>query len=448
MNQLVKEGVLKNKTSDIKLSQKRIFSFSFLAVLGYIFIEYFRPQDWVPALQVLPLGMIIAMVCFVILLVHIPKISWSRLTILLIAFLLIIAKSVPFAYNNFYAFTITKMFTIMLLGGILPLMTFVDSLDRMNTLFRFFILIVIAQSLNGIMHGRGVGGFMGDENDFALLLNITIPFSYFLITSEKSEKWKIIFYSSLGLYTVAIASSLSRGGFLGLICVGLFCWLKSKRKIAALLIIIIVAGCLVMLAPATYWEEMASIKTATQRGDTGDERFVLWEIAWRMFLDDPIMGVGAGNYQATVDLYYLPSDRAEREDVWHGGSLWGKPCHSVYFTIISELAAPGAVVFILIIWFIWKEMSKVERAVSKYSSNKNISGLYSTEEIKQYYSNALAIKGGLIGFLSTGAFISVLYYPFFWTLVAFAEIVRSNFEKQIHNYEIIHPVPNDFRSKD
>jgi len=412
------------------LNRERLFNIPFIAVLGYLFVEYFRPQDWVPALENAPLGMIVQVFCFTALLTNIPK-KLSRMSILLAVFLLVIAKSVPFAYNNFYAYRETKAFAFMLFGGLLPMMVFVNSIERMSTLFRSFILIVVFHSLMGLVYGRGMGGFMGDENDFALLLNMTMPFSYFLISSEKSPMWKVILFVSIGLFTLANAASLSRGGFLGLVAVGLYCLYKTKRRVTAAIIIVMVIGCMAALAPEKYWDEMATIATAHQKGDTGEERLFLWALAWRMFLDNPIMGVGAGNFPATADLYYKSEEKHEREGMWHGTSYWGRSCHSAYFTLISELAIPGLILFVSIIWVFWRNMTEVEKSAYNIEKYRRSGRHHVSVGEERYYNYTMALKGAMIGYLSTGAFLSVLYYPFLWTLIAMSEIVRQNFKKDV-----------------
>jgi len=403
-----------------------IFDLPFYLVVAYLLIEYGRPQDFIPALGSVPLGMIIQIACFSALVIRFPG-KISKVSILVIIFLLIMAMGIPFAHNNFYAFRATKLFAYMLFGAILPLIVFVNSYAKMEVIFRIWVIMVLFQAALGIL-GQGENvGYFGDENDFASILNMALPCSYFLLNTDKSTKWKAIYLFSIGMFVVANTASLSRGGFLGLIAVGMYCLAKSQRKVAALVITAMVIACMAIWAPSTYWDEISSIKTAHQEGDTGEERIFYWTLAWRMFLDNPIMGVGAGNYPVDADAYVLPAEKEERSALWGGGHYWGRACHSVYFTIISELGAPGALVFLLVVWNVWISMTKIEkestRSLKKYDSIK------SNEMLSSYHSYSLAVKGAMIGFLSSGAFLSLLYYPLFWTLVAYSEIVRSNYDE-------------------
>lgn len=62
-------------------------------------------------------------------------------------------------------------------------------------------------------------------------------------------------------------------------------------------------------------------------------RWALWNAAWRMFRDHPLLGLGPGNYQ-----YYFPAYHVGRLD---GDATWGS-AHNLYLHQLAERGALGA----------------------------------------------------------------------------------------------------------
>jgi len=84
-------------------------------------------------------------------------------------------------------------------------------------------------------------------------------------------------------------------------------------------------------APPTYWNEMKTIQTEGSEKGTGKERVESWKAGWRMFLDHPIIGVGALNFGVWFAEYF-----PERSHM-----MWGRVAHSLYFTLIPEMGIIG-----------------------------------------------------------------------------------------------------------
>jgi probable O-glycosylation ligase (exosortase A-associated) len=414
---------------DARIDTNR-YDFSFWIIIAFVFFEFGRPQDWVPSIGSLRIPMVLQILCFLTLMTRLPK-RLPKQAILIFLFLLIMTKSVPFALNNYFAFKQTQAFAYMFFGSIFPMMVFINSYYKMNRLIHIWIVVIIFVAVTGLSKGGGSGGFFGDENDFALLLNISIPFSFFLLFGERSKLWRIVLISSVGIFLLANTVSLSRGGFVGLIAVGSYCWFQSKHKAKATLVLAMAITLMVSFAPEKYWDEMRTIRTSTEKGDTGDERLFLWKLAWRMFLKDPVMGVGPSNFRVHAglsDQYMTPQEIEERGETWGGGNYWGKVCHSTYFTILAEEGLPGVVLFFLIVYTFFKDMNSIIRF---YARKRRREPSKLEGRIEKMHYLALGAKGSMIGFLSTGAFLTVTYYPVFWTLIAMSVFIKDTFEETV-----------------
>ena len=411
-----------------KISNRTKYTFPFVAVLAFAIVEYGRPQDWLPFLNAAHPGVIVLGMCMVALVLY-PRARIPGLVKYMFVFLAFMALGIPFAYNNHYALMYTKDMALLLVAGVVPIAIFVDNFPKMRTFFRFWVLVQVPVTLYALTHhGRGVGSFLGDENDFCLLSNMAAPYSFFLLSVATSRLEKWFLGGTLALFITGSIASFSRGGFLGLLATGVFCWLRSPRKLVAAFVILLIAGVGFLYSSDKYWKEMGTIKTSTNRNDTGWERLYLWGIAWRMFLDHPIMGVGPGNYQYESFKYEDPREG------WRGEHIWGKVAHSLYFTALSEGGIIGSVLYLGILVAGWRARVRIRKKYRQIMRS-GVPPPPFRERLRTIYYLTLALDGSLIAFLVTGAFIAVLYYPHLWLLTAFTAVVQRIFQETAREAE-------------
>jgi O-antigen ligase len=157
-------------------------------------------------------------------------------------------------------------------------------------------------------------------------------------------------------------------------------------------------------APPAFREEIASIGLDSTEKDTGKDRIELWKVGWKAFADNPILGVGQGNIPIVISRYQYNQDG---ESHWKR-DMWGRALHSVYMTLLSELGLVGT----LIVGFMGKEV------VVKFKRIKKICHQQSSAEALQLSNLNRALMTSFFGFLVTGVFLSVLYYPPAWNIAA------------------------------
>lgn len=391
-----------------------MYSVPFILVLGYILVDFGRPHSWLPILGYLRPGVIVLGGGILAMMIKRPAIPPLGKWVL--AFLGLMLVLAPFAYNNGMAVAFTRDFGLMTVGAILPIMCFVDSFQRFRKLLRFWVWIHIPLALYSIVHrGTGVGSFLADENDFAMAMNMAIPYAFALLAVEKGAARRACLFGALGILIAATVATMSRGGFVGLAAVLVMLWARSPRKLISLGLVLFLGGALVVMAPARYWQEMSSISRSTDENDTGYQRLYLWKIAWRMFLDNPVLGVGPANYQYNNFFY---EDEKETSRGYH---VWGRVSHSVYFTVLPEYGVVGTVLFFIIVV---KGITSRRRALRTCRSQLARLDLSAdAHERFRFYQNMLAgMDGAIVTFLVTGAFIAVLYYPHLWVLTAFTAV--------------------------
>ena len=394
----------------------------FYLVLAYLLFEFGRPQDVLPGIKGIPFGTGLSVLIFLNVLMS-RKIDFSRLqTRLWILLLAIMAIHVPIATNNFWALmTFKDMFLLYCVyHGII---IFVDSVPKMMTLMRFWMGVHIFLAVAGIVKGGvGIGSWMGDENDFCMVMNMAAPFGYFLLFSSTGPV-RLWYLGALGSFILAAMASLSRGGFMGLASVGAYCWYRSPKKLNALIVVIVAVLFMAVLAPEKYWDEIASSTSdETLNKGTGAERFYTWGIGMEMFLYNPIIGVGQSNFPWTFDEY-------QEGRTFRGKSIAGRQAHSAWVTLIAELGLAGVVIIGMMLGQCYKDLKLIRTRLGPADSKQRHGmTLRAGEDVRVYLARAM--EGSLIGFIVSGVFISILWYPSLWIMLSFVVALRNISEVQ------------------
>lgn len=416
------------------------YTLPFLIVLGFLTIEFGRPQNWVSVIGLLRPGAVLTIAGMLAL------VASGKLALLpapgrwMIAFLAVMTAGVPFATNQHWAFTHTETFAFHLFGAIFPVMMFVDSYRKIVIFFQWWLALHILLASYGMTHsGRGMGSFLGDENDFCLAMNVVLPYALFLFPTAKTWRGRLLLLCAVGVYLAANVASYSRGGFVGLVAVGVTYWLRSSRKLASAFMVLVLAGSMALVVPDWYWEEIRTIRTADEAGDTGHKRLYYWGLSWQIFLDNPIMGVGPRNFEFTSYQY------ESEEEMARGHHAWGKAAHSLYFTLLPELGMLGTIAFSMVLLTAWR----LRRGIGKqYRQLARTNPAALTQELRTIRVLAQAADVSIVAYLATGAFLSVLYYPHFWMNAAVSVVLRRAFDQELERCGAIEPHSSPDRVSD
>jgi len=378
----------------------------------YLLLEFGRPQELSPVIAALRLPGVTTVLLAATLACSGRLIPALRQTRAFQILLVLMGLHVPLAANNYWAFwnTVTMVQTFVIYLGIV---TFVDSERRLRASVRIWVGIHALLALHAMLHaGRGVGGFLGDENDVAMTLDMVVPVAFFLVVERSaSARERLLMAGALLSVMMALPLTMSRGGLLGLVAVVLYCTLRSPRKLMAVAIVLVLGLLLILYAPEGYQAKMETILWEAPEDDSGAARIYEWKVGWNMFLDSPVLGIGPGNFPWRFSEY-------ERTMRWQDRSLAGRAAHSAYVTLLSELGLLGIVVVAMMVIGGCRGMALLRRLARRAGNPSQLgSGMFST-------SLSLALEGSLVGFLVASAFISTLYYPNLWVLLGFMETLR------------------------
>jgi hypothetical protein len=137
---------------------------------------------------------------------------------------------------------------------------------------------------------QGTGVFR-DPNDLCLAVVIAVCCALYGLTDPRLGAARLVFVPALLLFGVVLATTYSRGGFLGLCCalMTLFYGRYGWRKSAAL-------GALAL--PALFVLFAGRMTNIEAGSGTGQERIQLWSDWLDAFRSSPLLGVGPSNNAA------------------------------------------------------------------------------------------------------------------------------------------------------
>ncbi|MBK7090651.1 MAG: O-antigen ligase family protein [bacterium] len=389
----------------------------FAGVWCFVFMDYLRPYTFIVALRPLRLGILTVAVTLVSWIVFQAarkhRIYWSSQCTWFLGYLLIIATGILTAHNNFRAYQAFEGLLVTFLMFFL-LLNIVDSKERLLRIIWLLLFTHVYYALKGIYNFAFVGyvaghqvtsgvvggSFMADENDFALALNAMIPFAFFMFQNQTSNLKRFFLIGTVLVFVLGVVSSQSRGGWVGLMAVVVFCILKSKRKLMSLSFVALLAISVAVFAPSSYWSEVQSI-TDTEEA-TANSRLNYWMAAVRMFADHPLTGVGAGNGPLRMPEYVTGfRDPATQ---------WGRTFHGTLPLVLAETGFLGILCYLMMFAVAVRGMMVVQR---KYGND------HRTDE----WTLASALTGGMVGWMASATFLSAAYYPHLWTLFAMSGVL-------------------------
>jgi len=330
--------------------------------------------------------------------------------------------------NDFWAFMVLKDFFLQFTTLIFPFILYFTSGKNLRTFLRVWMFVAFYLGLYVATHsGRGPGGFLEDENDVGLALIFFLPFPLAYLTEAKltfGRKFRCLLVALMLL--VGMIITFSRGTFVGLICVLLYFFIRSRRKFILLAGLSVITLASIPFIPSEYLSRIRSIKDTSS--GTAEIRRHYWTLATRVWLDPKhiLIGVGMNNVSFHVGRYESMSDLEKFP------SAAGRAMHSMYFQMLPDLGLWGVLVVSLVTIPSVRSNRRMFRLVDRELKTFGIrkhperqaavnAELESTSasllgELQFVRPMLLATNIAYVGVFSAGAFISVLYYPMLWFL--------------------------------
>lgn len=389
---------------------------AFLFACLFLVMEYNKLQHVYPIIDVIPWGTVTLLMPFMFAFIDRqsrmpPSVAVGTVA----AFSFCVALSVVFAFSPAASIEewqriVSPMVMILLLTSII------------RTRQRIFLYTVTYFAVNMKMaqHGfltwaaRGFGfagwGATGspvwfrNSGEFAMEMTIFLALVLAIIAAFRKEwSWPVrwLFYTMAIMAAGSVVASSSRGGILGMAAVGLWLLMYSRQRFRVLALVGVLAAVVFYMTPPQFKERFA---TAGEDG-TSVARLTYWNYALETLGEHPVVGIGYKNWRAYSYVHYP-------ELAGIGGSLGIEVVHNTFLEAASELGGLGFIVYAAILVLIFRTNHRSWR-IAQERGDKFLAAV------------AQGTMGGLIAYLVTSFFMSVLFYPVIWMLLVFTICVAT-----------------------
>lgn len=273
--------------------------------------------------------------------------------------------------------------------------------------------LIIGTGGSGAIDLQRYGGLWGDQNEFAAILLVIIPFSLMLYQYERKKIIKTLYGASFIIILIGFFLTYSRGGFLAFVVLFLLASyriIKSKHRVKILAILIPAVIVLSAVFYNTIADEYIS-RVETLRAIQNNEsasvdgsiknRYVFYfEVAPQIFFQNPIVGVGPGGF-----IHY----NTHRNQV----------AHNTYLEILTGMGLLGFIPFLVILYLTWRELKETQ-----FTSNR-------INELNLLYYYSTALEFGYIALLVAGMFISLDLNKILWLSITLSTVMANILRNRI-----------------
>jgi probable O-glycosylation ligase (exosortase A-associated) len=374
----------------------------FFGLLGFSWLAYMRPQDlsWGLAAE-LPLSKYVAVALWLGLIMR-GKLNVFRRTPITLAMVALWAWLGVTCFTAVHSDVAWAKLEDISKVMLIAMITVVVVTDRSR--FRMTMAVIgislgflgLKYGVYGVLRGgvrftRGVGGMIGDNNDFALALNLALPVLVYL-SWDLEKKWLRLLCLGLAVMNgVTVIFTHSRGGFLSLAALTLYLILQSRRKFMALGLVLALGIGGSFVVPQSFYERMGSIANFREDGSAMG-RLNAWQASIAMANDFPVFGVGLDNFLFEF-LYYAP----DPEDM--------HVAHNTWFQVLAETGYTGLALYLGLFgctaWTLWRAQRRARRYRIVWAANA-----------------AKCLSASILAFVVGGTFLNRAHFDLIYHLMA------------------------------
>jgi O-antigen ligase len=380
---------------------------SFWMICGYLFVEYVRPQQIVPALDFLPWASLFILLSLIGAFVD-PTVKWVKASAskwILLYLVVVLLSIIGAAFKDWSFRKLEWIYTWVIIYFLI-----INIVNTRKRLFIFLGVFVVASfkisfglALVWAKRGfaftnwglQGPPGFFENSGELAVQMSVFFPVAYLIAVRLRPYVPKWVFCILLLMPVTAamvILGASSRGAQLALAVQLVLMFHKQIFRLKTIIPIIILFSVLFQFLP----DEQKQRFSETGTDKTSQQRIYYWEAGWEMLNSNPLLGVGYFNFPPTFNRYH--SDK-----ILFG---YAQLPHNILVQVGADLGYIGLFVYFMLIktsFIASKKNSKPEGGASDFFS-----------------SLPWAMNISIIGFYVAGQFVSVVYYPFMWIHIALA----------------------------
>ena len=321
-------------------------------------------------------------------------------------------------HQQWASFELQRLSKILLMTFVMLLL--VTSQKKLKLLLLLTVACFGLLALKGVLFGIRTAGesrvwgppdsFIGDNNSFALALNMSLPILFFLARDEENRRLRKFLYVAFVCCTACVVLTYSRGGLLGLAVVLAAISLKSRHKFLSAVLLVLAGLTVLTFAPEPWMNRMEGFMRGSL-DQSAQQRVIAWRTAWAISKDYPITGAGFHGLP-DVELF----QRYQPEPL-PGGFLSTGP-HSIYFQLLADHGFVGLALFLLLITSCFASLCTLRNQARRIPPGRWL----------ENYSNAIEVS--LLGYLVSGAFLGLAYFDLFYQVVATTILLKVLYREE------------------
>jgi probable O-glycosylation ligase (exosortase A-associated) len=259
---------------------------------------------------------------------------------------------------------------------------------------------------------------LGDRNELAVAFVMTLPIAFYLL-GEYGKRSRIVQMGLLGtiaLLVISVIGTNSRGGFIALVVLGGYLYVKSDRKILLTILIVGLAAGVGYLASADWMARIHTIKSA-DHDESFMSRVVAWKLSFIMATRHPIFGGGFKSLEYFPVWADLSKDFASFPWFYTGESVpnpsVGRAAHSIYFQVLGDHGFFGLAIYLAIMANAFFKARAVARKARREDAPRWIANLATTLQLS------------IFAFAVGAAALSFAYFDLIFTLFALPHVLDA-----------------------
>jgi probable O-glycosylation ligase (exosortase A-associated) len=287
------------------------------------------------------------------------------------------------------------------------------------------VMIVIGTSFHGVLdglkylnsagsHKAQVIAKFGDNNHLAMVLLMIVPLLYYLYLYSNRIWVRYGFLLTILLMVLAVVSTNSRGGLIGLFALAVWLVYRSRRRFVGTILVCLAALLVTQLASDSWVQRMDTIQDA-QEDDSFQGRLQAWRVSAAIAQEHPFFGGGLRAIQAPdvwIKFRDAPSLLAHIEMPPNAGIA--RAAHSIWFEVLGDQGFLGLLIFVGLV----ANTFMVARQVRKLAKANGPSERWASD-----LGNLLTVS--MVTFAVTGSALSAAYFELPYVCMILIETVRQ-----------------------
>jgi O-antigen ligase len=257
------------------------------------------------------------------------------------------------------------------------------------------------------VHSQRLAGPIGDPNFYALILLVTVPLGLAVLRTRLPRLLRLGVAAAVATTAATVLLTYSRGGavVLGLGC--LVCAVRWHVRGLHVGVLAVALGGMIAVLPNSVWDRLGTVLRPFQDThevgqivDTSVElRLGAQRVALEMFLDNPFVGVGVGNYPPLYQEY------SQQLGVTAVASEFYP--HNLYLQVLAETGAVGLLAFLPAVFAPLLALERMRRASGS-----------SRLVVPEWRELAFGTEVAMACYLVSSAMLQGSYPRYLWMLLA------------------------------